>query len=92
MIILHIHLQPQFKYELFHITSYHFTPQGRYELNKEVYGIRTPCRTASRTASGLPYISLQILTFSNGCILVKTSLINTKLRNLVNLGKLFLTM
>ena len=34
MIILHIHLQPQFKYELFHITPYHFTPQGRYELNK----------------------------------------------------------
>ena len=33
-----------------------------------------------------------ILTFSNGCISVKTSLINTKRRNLVNLGKLFLTM
>ena len=32
------------------------------------------------------------LTFSNGCISVKTSLINTKLRNLVNLGVLFLTM
>ena len=34
MIILHFHLQPQYKYELFHInfTSLHCT--GRYELNK----------------------------------------------------------
>ena len=36
--------------------------------------------------------SLLILTFLNRCISVKTSLINTKLRNLVNLGVLFLTM
>ena len=35
MIIAHIHLQPQFKYELFHIyTSHHFTPHGRDELKK----------------------------------------------------------
>ena len=34
MIILHFHLQPQFRYELFHYTSHHFTPHGRYELNK----------------------------------------------------------
>ena len=34
MITLHFHLQPQYKYELFHInfTSFHCT--GRYELNK----------------------------------------------------------
>ena len=34
MIILHFHLQPQYKYELFHIyfTSFHCT--GKYELNK----------------------------------------------------------
>ena len=34
MIILHFHLQPQYKYELFHInfTSFHCT--GRYELFK----------------------------------------------------------
>ena len=34
MIILHFHLQPQYKYKLFHIdfTSFHCT--GRYELNK----------------------------------------------------------
>ena len=31
LIILQFHLQPQFKYELFHI---YFTPDGRYELNK----------------------------------------------------------
>ena len=34
MSTLHFHLQPQYKYELFHInfTSFHCT--GRYELNK----------------------------------------------------------
>ena len=34
MITFHFHLQPQYKYELFHInfTSFHCT--GRYELNK----------------------------------------------------------
>ena len=34
MITLHSHLQPQYKYELFHVhfTSFHCT--GRYELNK----------------------------------------------------------
>ena len=34
MITLHFHLQPQYKYELFHMkfTSFHCT--GRYELNK----------------------------------------------------------
>ena len=34
MITLHFHLQPQYKYELFHInfTSFHCT--GRHELNK----------------------------------------------------------
>ena len=39
----------------------------------------------------MPYISLLILTFLNRCISVKTSLISTKLGNLVNLGVLFLT-
>jgi len=37
-------------------------------------------------------INLLILTFLNRRISVKTSLINTKLGNLVNLGVLFLTM
>ena len=34
MVTFHFHLQPQYKYELFHInfTSFHST--GRYELNK----------------------------------------------------------
>ena len=40
----------------------------------------------------MPYISLLILTFLNRCISVKTSLINTKLWNLVNFVVLFLTM
>ena len=35
MIILHFDLQPQFKYmNYFMYTSHHFTPHGRYELNK----------------------------------------------------------
>ena len=35
MIILHFDLEPQFKYMNYFIyTSHHFTPQGRYELNK----------------------------------------------------------
>ena len=37
-------------------------------------------------------VSLLILTFVNGCIAFKTSLINTKLRDFVNIGQLFLTM
>ena len=35
MIILHFDLQPQFKYMNYFIyTSHHFSPHGRYELNK----------------------------------------------------------
>ena len=34
MIIPHFHLQLQFKNQLFSYTSHHFTPHGRYELNK----------------------------------------------------------
>ena len=35
MITLHFDLQPQFKYMNYFIyTSHHFTPHGRYELNK----------------------------------------------------------
>ena len=35
MIILHLDLQPQFKYMNYFIyTSHHFSPHGRYELNK----------------------------------------------------------
>ena len=40
----------------------------------------------------IPYISLLILPLLNRCISVKTSVINTKLGNFVNLGVLFLTM
>ena len=40
----------------------------------------------------MPYISLLILTFLNCCISVKTSLINMKLGDFVNLGVLLLTM
>ena len=34
MIILHFHLLPQYKYELFHIYFKSFHCMGRYELNK----------------------------------------------------------
>ena len=47
---------------------------------------------AVRHSVRMPHISLLILNFLNRCISVKTSLINTKLENLVNLGVLFLTM
>ena len=40
----------------------------------------------------MPYISLLILSFLNLSQLVKTSLINTNLGNLVDLGVLFLAM
>ena len=44
------------------------------KINQEIYGIRTLCRTAS----GWPYISLKILTFSNGCISLTIGSIYTK--------------
>ena len=47
---------------------------------------------AVRHSVRMAYISLLILTLLNRCISVKTSLINTKLGNLVNLGVLFLPM
>ena len=34
MITFHFHLQPQYKYELFHINFTSFHCMGRYELNK----------------------------------------------------------
>ena len=34
MITLHFHVQPQYKYELFHINLTSFHCMGRYELNK----------------------------------------------------------
>ena len=40
--------------------------------------------------SGKPYISLQILKFLNGCILFNIGPINTKLKDVVKLGVLFL--
>ena len=56
----------------------------------KIYKDDMAIRTLSDTASGWPYISLLLLTFLNRCVSVKTSLMNTKLRNLVNL--VFLTM
>ena len=53
-----------------------------------MYGHPDAIRHSVRT----PYISLLILIFLNRGISVKTSLINTKLGNLVNLGVLFLAM
>ena len=47
---------------------------------------------AVRQSVRMAYISFLILTFLNRCISVKTSLINTKLGDFVNLGVLFLTM
>ena len=47
---------------------------------------------AVRHSVRMPYISLLTLKFLNLCISVRTSLINTKLGDFVNLGVLFLTM
>ena len=47
---------------------------------------------AVRHSVRMPYISLLILAFVNRCVSVKTSLINTKIGDFVNLGVLFLTM
>ena len=48
-------------------------------------------RTLSDRAPGWPYIYLLIWTFLDRCISVKTSLINTKLGDFVDIGVLFLT-
>ena len=65
-----------------------------YKIPK--FGVNRPkCQNLQRnvwTSGRWPYISLLILTFSNRCISVKTSPINTKLGDFVNLGVLFLTM
>ena len=63
-------------------------PVENVKIYKEMYGHPEAVRHSVR----MPYISLLILNFLNRCISVKTSLINTKLGNLVNLGVLFLTM
>ena len=63
-------------------------PFENVKIYKEMYGHPDAVRHTVR----MPYISLLILTFLNRCVSVKTSLINTKLGNLVNLGVLFLTM
>ena len=55
----------------------------KFQNYKEMYG---------HPDAVMPCISLLILTFLNRCISVKTSLINTKLEDFVNLGVLFLTM
>ena len=47
---------------------------------------------AARHSVRMPYISLLILMCLNHCISVKTSLIDTKLGDFVNLSVLFLAM
>ena len=58
------------------------------KINKEMYGIRMLCRTAS----GWPKISLLILTFSNGCILLTIGSIYTELGDFVKLSLHCITM
>ena len=65
-------------------------PFENAKIYKEMNG-HPKIRMLSDTASGWPYISLLFLTFLNHGISVKTSLINTKLGDFVNLGVLFLT-
>ena len=56
------------------------------------YSLKVHTKFYKIPKSGLPYISLLILAFLNCCISVKTSLINTKLGDVVNLRVLFLVM
>ena len=49
-------------------------------------------RKLCRTAFGWSYILFLIFTFSNSCVSVKTSLIDTKLGDYVKLGLHFMTM
>ena len=64
-------------------------PFENANIYKEMYGHPDAVRHGVR----MPYISVFVNSdVLNRCIPVKTSLINTKVRNLVNLGVLFLTM
>ena len=58
------------------------------KVYKEMYGHPDAVRHSVR----MQYISFLTLMFLNRSISVKTSLINTKLGDFVNLGVLFLTM
>ena len=58
------------------------------KIYKEIYRLLD----AAGQLSGRPYISLYILTFSNGCILLTIGSVYTKLGDFVNLGVLFQTM
>ena len=60
-------------------------PFENAKIYKEMYGHLDAVRHSVR----MPYISLLNLTFLNRCISVKTSLINTKLGDFVNLGVLY---
>ena len=63
-------------------------PFENVKIYKEMY--RHP--DAAQHSVRMPYISILILTFLNGCVLLTFRSINTKLGNLVNLGVLFPTM
>ena len=58
-------------------------PFDNVKIYKEMYGHPDTVRHSVR----MLYVSLLILTFSNRCISVKTSLINTKLGDFVILGR-----
>ena len=80
-----IHKIPKFGVNL---ASFEIQRFKNVNITKEMYGIWTLCRTTS----GWPYISLLILTFTNGCILLTFGSINTKLGDFVKLGLHFMTM
>ena len=62
-------------------------PFENVKIYKEMYGHPDAVRHSVRMAIHF----VIILTFLNRCISVKTSLINTKLGDFVNLGVVFLT-
>ena len=83
-----IHKISKFQLVLIRLVLTEIQPFENVKIYKEMYGHPDTVSDSVR----MPYISLLILTFLNLCISVKTTLINAKLGNLVNLGVLFLTM
>ena len=65
---------------------------SRVLLNRLDYELVISVRNSLNTASRWPYISLLILRLLNLYISVKTSLINIKFGDFVDLGVLFLNM
>jgi len=75
-------------FKIYDLVLTEIQPFKSVKIYKEMYGHPDTVRHSVR----MSYISLLILSFLNRYISVKTSLINNKVENIVNLGVLFLIM